>query len=299
LKYITSHLADHFQKFYLCLYFNKDLDLFGTTYSITMTTISLSKASKDSSSVLGKRKREALEGIAEVEADLRQAARQQRASVPNPDDATIFTKDTCYCTRCHQMLPVSSFYPSNLRRSVYYCKICCQAQKKTKLNDRTNRFLDVIQKTDLDPPPRPSTDVAERMLNRLRRMCARPNKGSFKLLLLNPVRLGFGIRMARQLLAFWNNQSALPDNTATSTNDKLQRLALRWIPWNKTDTAPLQPWEVIPVTRQQARRLCAIPLHLWPDCLQPAVINEIEERVSRLKVLTGPEQVHAEASSLN
>lgn len=83
------------------------------------------------------------------------------------------------------------------------------------------------------------------------------------------------------MLQFWQFQSAIPVGTVTLANESTNQL--RWIPWKPCATEALSPWEVVPVTRQQARRLCKIPPHLWADCLQTDTYRAIETNLTRLK----------------
>lgn len=40
-------------------------------------------------------------------------------------------RDTHHCCRlCRTLLPATSFYPSNLKRSTFYCKTCCVAKSQ-------------------------------------------------------------------------------------------------------------------------------------------------------------------------
>ena len=64
---------------------------------------------------------------------------------------------------------------------------------------------------------------------------------------------------------------------------------LRLIPWCKTNSLPLEPWEVVLVTRMQARRLTSIPPHLWRLCLDPKIAELVDARTQQLQQqLIGP-----------
>lgn len=92
------------------------------------------------------------------------------------------------------------------------------------------------------------------------------------------------------LLPVWNDRSALSVSSTRQQQQQQQQgpspssaPALRLLPWFKQDALPLQPWEVIPLTRAEARRLCAIPLHLWERCLQPECVAAINSKLADLK----------------
>ena len=211
-------------------------------------------------------------------------------------------RDTHHCCRlCLTLLPATSFYPSNLKRSTFYCKTCCVAKASThkgthKAKDRAAALVagENVQATDaaafvsiaspLTAVDRrhgsaSQADPALKMLNRLRRMCARPSECGFRFVLSNPISLNFDVKVARQLLLWWNSTSALGPTTEGDHE-------VRFIPWHKEDPSlPLQPWEVIPVTRMQARRLTSTPTHLWMELLQPSAVTHVTTRSAELKRL--------------
>ena len=225
------------------------------------------------------------------------------------------------CKICKTLLPVTSFYPSHLKRSVFYCKTCCNAKKQASMRTARERLTkcnavapislamasdehgtlnlapcalprpgaadkhdDVAEK---DKPVAVPADAALKMLNRLRRMCARPSQCGLRLILPNPVSLNFDVKVARQLLLWWESTSALggPAAAASAIEDDHE---MRFVPWlsqldQLQSLTALQPWEVIPVTQMQARRLTSTPPHLWMQMLDPAAAAHIMTRCTELK----------------
>ena len=233
---------------------------------------------------------------------------------PAPVPVSGFRATLHCCRTCKILLPATSFYPSNLKRFTFYCKTCCVAKKhastrKTRLitgvaaaststlpdtrapdvslPDTTagaHRYHGAEHDSDpaalAGPTIAADTCTALKMLNRLRRMCARPSECGFRLVLPSPVSLDFDVKVARQLLLWWNATSALGFTTEEDHE-------LRFVPWllqHRSDsTQPLQPWEVIPVTRMQARRLTSTPPHLWMQLLDPAASAHIMTKSAELK----------------
>ena len=187
------------------------------------------------------------------------------------------------CTVCHEMKPASAFYASNLRRSVFYCKQCSAAKSRAAKRPAAAAAAPARS--------RDTSVAADNLLDRLRRMCARPQECGLRQLLQQPISLDFDVRVARMLLPVWNDQSALSLSSSQQQQQQQQEpspssapsQALRLLPWFKQDALPLQPWEVIPLTRAEARRLCAIPLHLWERCLQPECVAAINSKLADLK----------------
>ena len=228
----------------------------------------------------------------------------------DPGNASLVPgfRDTHHCCRlCLTLLPATSFYPSNLKRSTFYCKTCCVAKSqasthKAKDSAAASVTGQNVQATDaaafvsIESPlsltavdrrhgPASQSDPALKMLNRLRRMCARPSECGFRFVLSNPISLNFDVKVARQLLLWWNSTSALGPTTEGDHE-------LRFIPWHKEDpSSPLQPWEVIPVTRMQARRLTSTPTHLWVELLQPSAVAHVITRSAELKRVILGDQV--------
>ena len=244
---------------------------------------------------------------AQVEEELLRAYRRHQPIAQNKLTASqsAFANNTFCCTICDRLLPPSSFYPSNLQRSAFYCKACCRRQVQalaqqrklqalaTQADNTSDRELvpssSICAKATTPIPPKGQTQpggdafVAKKtahMVNRLRRMCARPDKTGFRKLLPHPAGLGFGVRVARKLLAFWQHQSALSGDGPTDYSQ------LCLLPWNahmlKQDQ-DLTPWDIIPVTRQECRRLCSIPRQLWQDCFQPGVYACVEAKLANLQ----------------
>jgi len=254
---------------------------------------------------------------AQIEEELLRAYRRHQPIAQNRLTASqpAFANDTFCCTICDQMLPPSSFYPSNLQRSAFYCKACCRKQvlalaRQRKLqtlatqpesdNTVTSHCGPALSSSTVASPIRPRRQtqlpgsdafVAKKtanMVNRLRRMCARPDKAGFRKLLAHPVGLGFGVRVARKLLAFWQHQSALSGDGPT---DYSQLCLLPWTTHVLKQDRDLTPWDIIPVTRQECRRLCSIPRQLWQDCFQPGVYVGVETKLANLHRTLQQEQL--------
>ena len=208
-----------------------------------------------------------------------------------------------FCRLCSQMLPVASFYPSNLKRGAFYCKACSTAKyrsqtasKRAKLqlpsseinNDPT---LQLKKRPSAADPDRSSkSDTALKMLNRLRRMCARPSACGFRTILPAAVSLNFDVKVAQDLLLWWRYTSALTSDTADHDVGQVLKPSdeeLRFIPWlpqqRPDPSSPLQPWEVIPVTRLQASRLTSTPSHLWAELLEPAAVARVVAKTAELQ----------------
>jgi len=224
-------------------------------------------------------------------------------------------RSTHHCCRlCRTLLPAACFYPSSLKRCAFYCKACSVVKnrantatrvhkQKAQQNQRQQQVLssdsvadhamgseDMVRavSTSISTPQ----DTAMKMLNRLRRMCARPSACGLRLVLSTPVALNFDVKVARQLLLWWNSCSALGQDPASTNRTATCNDGLRFIPWNKNDSLPLQPWEVIPVTRLQARRLTSTPPFLWKDLLEPSALAHAANRNAELRqMLTGEQMV--------
>jgi hypothetical protein len=208
-------------------------------------------------------------------------------------DGDGFLSAACCCTVCHEIKPASAFYASNLRRSVFYCKQCSAAKSKAAKRP-------AVAAAAAPARSRKTSTAADNLLDRLRRMCARPQECGLRQLLQQPISLDFDVRVARMLLPVWNDRSALSLTSVQQQQQHQQQqlegqpplpsLALRLVPWYKQDMLPLRPWEVIPLTRAEARRLCAIPLHLWERCLQPECVAAINSKLAALKRMLLDEQ---------
>jgi hypothetical protein len=266
------------------------------------------------------------------------ASAARRATATAPDTSSLSFTDnapasvsvsgfrpTLHCCRtCHTLLPVTCFYPSNLKRFTFYCKTCCVAKKHASTHkarrNKSDASTAALASTSPDEHATaagapvslpgaaaiaigarhgaehdaghdlvagPATDAALKMMNRLRRMCARPSECGFQLVLPSPVSLDFDVKVARQLLLWWNATSALGSSTAEDHE-------LRFVPWlppgqqRDDPTKPLQPWEVIPVTRVQARRLTSTPPDLWMQLLDPAAAaHVVTKSAERKRIILG------------
>jgi len=133
-------------------------------------------------------------------------------------------------------------------------------------------------------------------------MCARPSECGFRFVLPNPVSLNFDVKVARQLLLWWNSTSALGPTTGDDARDHVHEL--RFIPWlpqqGEDPMEALQPWEVIPVTRMQARRLTSTPTHLWMELLEPSAVAHVIARSAELKrvILERDHETHVHHQSV-
>jgi len=274
---------------------------------------------------------------------------------PCPPPATVSGfRATLHCCRiCKTLLRATSFYPSNLRRSTFYCKTCCNSKKqagkrRARLNsnesagstatatvsavapasslspvsgtaaeaitplpslagtaamdDRTRGATRAAERHNLPPAaagsaPGPS-DHALNMMNRLRRMCARPSECGFRMVLPSPVSLDFDVKVARQLLLWWNTTSAL-----SPTTDRQDDQELRFLPWlfepREDPTQPLQPWEVIPVTRVQSRRLTSTPTHLWAELLEPSAVAHVVAKIAELRRVIVAHEISPPTTSID
>jgi len=102
------------------------------------------------------------------------------------------------------------------------------------------------------------------------------------MMLPSPVSLDFDVKVARQLLLWWDTTSAL-----SPTTDRQDDQELRFLPWlfepREDPKKPLQPWEVIPVTRVQSRRLTSTPTHLWAELLEPSAVAHVVAKIAELR----------------
>lgn len=119
-----------------------------------------------------------------------------------------------FCSRCQQVCPASAFFPSYIERRVYTCRMC---SKLSIAATRMSRRLSEAQ-PDLTIDAYASRDrqhdVAFHMVERFRRRCANeillPHwHGHAGVTQRRGLRLRFGAKIARMLLKFWNNTSAL------------------------------------------------------------------------------------------
>jgi hypothetical protein len=111
-----------------------------------------------------------------------------------------------YCTVCKEILPVSAFYPSYMQRHLACCKGCARAKQ-----------IEHKRKQSEAAQIRPArSDHTRSMLEQLRRRCSQSShlEGCHK-----PLLVGFDVKVARPLLAFWKWQSALHTETFDSSGD--------------------------------------------------------------------------------
>ena len=96
------------------------------------------------------------------------------APVVAPEAARVelpgFSTTHYFCTMCTTMRPRDAFCPSDLKRSVFYCKACALARRKASRQLRLSKR----QAEATDSGARPPVDPAIQMLDRLRRMTAHP-----------------------------------------------------------------------------------------------------------------------------
>ena len=202
-----------------------------------------------------------------------------------------------YCAVCKEILPASSFYPSYMQRHLACCKECARA----KQIEHKRRQAEIVK----IHPTRP--DHTRSMLEQLRRRCSQSShlEGSHK-----PLIVGFDVKVARPLLAFWKWQSALRIETsrcrrrtaAALESESCDRIdnslstsapqpltgssePLRWIVWAKNDLLPIEPWEVIPVTHMQALQFRNVPIAMRLRLLPNEMVQQIALRLEQLQVI--------------
>jgi hypothetical protein len=137
-----------------------------------------------------------------------------------------------FCKSCQQVLPISAFYPSCLQRKVHSCKDCGKRKQ--------------VQSRGCQSGPsksKPRWDEAMHMLERFRRRCAKlrtspvedtcasamsaengeePGANMAEALDLisktsmTGLRLGFDVKITRQLLQYWKYSSALHSLASSS-----------------------------------------------------------------------------------
>lgn len=237
-------------------------------------------------------------------------SRHSAAEVSQAATAAGFNPRICFCTLCQALKPSDDFFPSYLRRNVNYCKSCCLAKAKAYKNRPKKRA-----NSRTTPVNRTPQRQAELALKALHRLCAHPwlpavtephNQAPMAAAVITndtgvatqpapaaaahaatahrgvhglTLSVGFGTGAARKILEFWRGASAL-----SSLDARLEDSAtLQLIPWFKLDASPLQPWEIVPMTRMQARRLADVPYRMWAACLQDDLCVRIEERLQQFK----------------
>ncbi len=140
-----------------------------------------------------------------------------------------------YCKVCKQVLTSNHFYPSCLKRKVYYCKRCEQYKQVQRRQRRTG-----------DAPQKLDKDEAMYMFERFRRRCAKQRTSQIEddrateavaengyepeALLeeldlisnssMTKLQLAFNVKTTRQLLKFWNRSSALGKRAHSTMPDQ-------------------------------------------------------------------------------
>ena len=198
------------------------------------------------------------------------------AKRPRPTHPTSaiagFDSDNSFCTVCKTVKPIDEFFFSYVQRNVYYCKPCCAIKQKTQ------RKRELTPAGSIDPQRR-----AALMLKSLRRLCTRPWPAVDVSDSVAPLNLSlaaeFDARVTLQVLDFWHDTSALSLSSIPEQVGPANTVALQLVPWYKVSSLPLQPWEVIPVTRVQARRLADIPYSLWDACLKSELSADVNARL--------------------
>lgn len=220
---------------------------------------------------------------------------------PGPVEITVTDHDTSmqqyFCSSCQNVRPTSAFFPSYLERRVYMCKAC---SNKKLAATRTLR-----RQADLNATGQ--RDHAFHMVDRFRRRCASeflpPNwNGHAGRTQQAGLRLSFGAKIARMLLKFWNNTSALQlhlqasptkshrSGQCTGQSDRntskqstyrsvSEPTPLMFMLWSKTDVWEVEPWQCIPVTRDEAAAFRKVPMHLRSELLAPAKASEISNKL--------------------
>lgn len=225
----------------------------------------------------------------------------------SPPSVPADVRIRCFCRTCRQVKALSEFYPSHIKRTVYRCKQCCRSKSRSHTEvamsepPATSNLNSESADNSVPRQPKPM-DAAVYMLDRLRRMCARPEASCLRYMLSQHKSIAFDSRVARQVLQFWQWKSALHiDDAASNTVSHCaansestrpggdQREVLRFLPWGPCTTLGsgdgLQPWEVIPLTNVQARWLAGIPPHLWSECMEPGSMEGITRKLRELRQL--------------
>jgi hypothetical protein len=223
---------------------------------------------------------------------------QAAAAVAAPAyDASGFSQQTCFCTKCRTLKSIGEFYASCLRRGAFYCKPCVRIQRAASvakatvaLTTRKTASATLLEMHRSCPPQH--EDAVVLMLNRLRRTYRQ----------MGGTELGFIAGLTRRILAFWNHTSALggPEETQESGGNLKQateeekeqrdgskqptpaRELMVWLHKHHVHE-PLQPWEVLPVTHTQWKRLRSMPREVWPQFLKLALVAHADARLAELK----------------
>lgn len=227
-----------------------------------------------------------------------------------------FDPHNSFCTVCKTVKPSVDFFSSYLHRNLFYCKSCCAIKAKAQNKHAKNRPSAAAARSG-DP-----RHQAALMLQALRRLCSHPwpsvdhhesdgpsranldtqplvddvqrEDSDFDIdvvasestqhpkLQLSEI---FDARTVRDILHYWRNTSALGNDSNISTDNSGKSPPLVLVPWFKLDAKPLKPWELIPVSRSQARRLADIPYRMWKLCLQRELFAETTARLEQLRSL--------------
>jgi len=248
-----------------------------------------------------------------------------------------------YCATCNQVQPADMFYPSFVQRRVYTCKQCSSQKLKKRKESTEQQLCRSPTGPTADPAAaaghdRRESDDVQNMVQRFRRRCASqfvPQHWHGALPIYrrrdrrhSGLRLGFGVKVARMMLRFWQHRSALQQDfltfaesealgaasnsaahSMTSTLCSLpppqcvrvpvpvsstangsgsrrscvaRRTPLVFLLWSKTDAWPVQPWECIPVTRQEAAAFRKAPISMRADLLSTAFAARLQNRMHDL-----------------
>lgn len=116
--------------------------------------------------------------------------------------------------------------------------------------------------------------------------------------------VAFDVNAVEVVLQFWSHSSALGSSSFDPHGSGPQDLAaaisqLQLIPWRRTDDSrPLEAWEVIPVTKEQARRLMSIPAAMWESCLEEQSYRRIQSHLLTFEewLINEPDDLDAAAA---
>jgi hypothetical protein len=188
-----------------------------------------------------------------------------------------------------------------MQRHLSWCKSCARVKQTEQKQKKKQKIAEASAAASVDSAgPRPAPTPPDRtraMLERLRRGCSQTRhlEGLSKHLTV-----GFDAKVARPLLAFWKWQTAL--KPAAETPDKVAHVIsgetrgvnwsfsapgyeeLKWIVWGKSDLTPIKPWEVIPVTHDEASLFRNVPVPVRSKLVSDInVVQQIEQRLLQLQ----------------